>query len=151
MSIVIRKAVESDAPQLWELMKGLAVFEEYINDFAITPEVVVNSGFRKNPPDFYSFVATDGDKLVGMIVYYFLPYTLHNRPAVYIKELYVDEAYRGQNIGEKLMLVLKEEAQKHNCVQIKWTVAPWNEGGQRFYARLGAKQDNEWLNYVWSL
>lgn len=82
-----------------------------------------------------------------MLVYYFLPYTAQNRPAIYMKELYVDEIYRGQKIGEQLMKALKIEAEQNNCTQIKWTVAPWNKAGQKFYERLGASENNEWLNY----
>ena len=86
-----------------------------------------------------------------MLVYYFLPYTTQNRPSIYMKELYVDENYRGQKIGEQLMNALKIEAEKNNCGQIKWTVAPWNTVGQKFYERLGAKENNELLNYEWNL
>jgi ribosomal protein S18 acetylase RimI-like enzyme len=68
-----------------------------------------------------------------------------------MKELYVAEDFRGQRIGEKLMDELKEEAIKKNCGQIKWTVAPWNEGGRIFYERLGAIENREWLNYEWNL
>jgi len=118
-----------------------------IDSFAITPEIVRESGFRKNPQDFYCIVAEDNDKIVGMLVYYFLPYTAGNRPAIYMKELYVDEKYRGQKIGEQLMAALKMEAQLNNCDQIKWTVAPWNEAGIKFYERLGAKENRDWLNY----
>jgi ribosomal protein S18 acetylase RimI-like enzyme len=128
-------------------MKELAIFEEYIHSFAISPEIVRESGFRKNPPDFYCIVAEDNDTIAGMLVYYFLPYTAQNRPAIYMKELYVDEKYRGKKVGEQLMNTLKEEAKLTNCSQIKWTVAPWNKGGQRFYERLGAKQNKEWINY----
>lgn len=130
-------------------MEKLAVFEKYIDSFAITPEIVKERGYRKNPPDFYCIVAEDKNKetIVGMLVYYFLPFTAQNRPAIYMKELYVDVAYRGQKIGEKLMFALKEEAKLKNCGQIKWTVAPWNEAGIRFYQRLGAKQNNDWLNF----
>ena len=53
MNITIRKAVEKDSEKIWLLMKELAVFEKYTNSFAITPEIVKESGFRKNPPDFY--------------------------------------------------------------------------------------------------
>lgn len=151
MDIIIRKAIEADSQKIWLLMKELAVFEKYIDSFAITPEVVKNSGFRKNPPDFYCIVAEENEKNVGILVYYFLPYTAQNRPAIYMKELYVDENYRGQKIGEKLMFALKEEAKKNNCGQIKWTVAPWNKKGQKFYERLGADENNEWLNYEWNL
>lgn len=132
-------------------MEQLAVFENYIDGFAITPEVVKESGFRKNPPDFYCLVAEDEDRMAGMLVYYFLPYTAQNKPAMYMKELYVEEAYRGQKIGEQLMNALKTEAVKNNCSQIKWTVAPWNKSGQKFYERLGAKENKDWLNYEWTV
>ncbi len=151
MNIIIRKAEEKDSEKVWHLMKELAIFEKYINCFAITPEIVKESGFGKNPPDFYCLVAEDNDKIAGMLVYYFLPYTARNRPAIYMKELYVDETYRGHRIGEQLMNALKVEAEQNNCSQIKWTVAPWNEAGQRFYERLGAKENKDWLNYEWNL
>lgn len=151
MAISIRKAIESDSGKIWTLMKELAVFEKYIDSFAITPGIVRESGFRKNPPDFYCIVAEDGDKIAGMLVYYFLPYTAQNRPAIYMKELYVDENYRGQKIGEQLMNALRAEAERKNCRQIKWTVAPWNEAGVKFYKRLGAKENRDWLNFEWDI
>lgn len=151
MAISIRKAIESDSGKIWTLMKELAVFEKYIDSFAITPGIVRESGFRKNPPDFYCIVAEDGDKIAGMLVYYFLPYTAQNRPAIYMKELYVDESYRGQKIGEQLMNALRAEAERKNCRQIKWTVAPWNEAGVKFYKRLGAKENRDWLNFEWDI
>lgn len=151
MNITVRKAEEKDSEKLWVLMKDLAIFEKYIDSFAITPEVVRESGFRKNPPDFYCIVGEDNNEIAGMLVYYFLPYTAQNRPAIYMKELYIDARYRGQKIGEKLMNALKEEASANNCGVIKWTVAPWNDGGKRFYERLGAKQNNEWINYEWEV
>ncbi|MGV0924482.1 N-acetyltransferase family protein [Empedobacter tilapiae] len=132
-------------------MKELAVFEKYSKNFAITPEIVKVSGFQKNPPDFYCFVAECNEQITGILVYYFLPYTIQNRPAIYMKELYVDENYRGHKIGEQLMNALKIEAEQNNCNQIKWTVAPWNKAGQKFYERLGATENNEWLNYEWNV
>lgn len=151
MSIVIRKAVESDSDKLWQLMKELAIFEKYIDSFAITPDIVRESGFRKNPPDFDCLIAEDNDKIAGMLVYYFLPYTAQNNPVIYMKELYVDEKYRGQKIGEQLMNALRKEAELNNCQTIKWTVAPWNEAGIRFYERLGAKENRDWLNFEWNI
>lgn len=149
--IKIRKAVESDSEKLWVLMKELAVFEKYFDVFAITQEIVKESGFRKSPADFYSIVADDNGQIAGMLVYYYLPYTAVNKPAIYLKELYVDPAYRGKKIGEQLMNALHAEALLHNCTQIKWTVAPWNEGGKKFYERLGASENKEWLHYEWNL
>lgn len=176
-TVIIRKAVESDSDQLWVLMKKLAEFEKYIDSFAITPAIVRESGFRKTPPDFYCLVAVDtnsktdtrtgintepvpaidaaavidskpyGDKICGMLVYYFHPYTAQNQPNIYMKELFVDEASRGMRIGEQLMAALVEEARFKKCGVIKWGVAPWNAGGIRFYERLGGKENNDWLNF----
>lgn len=151
MNITIRKAIESDSDSIWKLMKELAIFEKYIDTFAITPEIVKESGFKKYPPDFYCFVAENDQKITGILVYYYLPFTAQNKPAIFIKELYVDTNHRGHQIGKKLMLALKEEAIKNNCGQIKWTVAPWNVGGIRFYNKLGAKENKDWLNYEWNL
>ena len=151
MTIRIRKAIEGDSEKLWTLMKELAIFEKYIDSFAITPEIVRENGFRKKPHDFYCIVAENNDEIVGMLVYYFLPYTAQNRPAIYMKELYVDESYRGQKIGEQLMDVLRKEAELNNCGQIKWTVAPWNEKGKKFYEKIGAKENRHWLNYELNL
>ncbi len=151
MQVKIRKATEADSEKMWQLMHDLAVFEKYIGAFAITPEIVRESGFRKSPPDFLSFVAVEGNDIVGLLVYYFLPYTASNRSAIYMKELIVAESHRGQKIGEQLMHALKEEALTHNCTDIKWFVAPWNDAGKKFYERLGAKEDTEWIPYNWKL
>lgn len=151
MKIIIRKALESDSEDIWRLMKELAIFEKYNDTFAITPEIVIECGFNKNPPDFYCLVAENEHKIAGILVYYYLPFTTQNKPAIFIKELYIDENSRGQKIGEKLMLALKKEAIKNNCGQIKWTVASWNERGMRFYNKLGAKENKDWLNYEWNI
>lgn len=151
MNMTIRKAEEQDSEQIWLLMKQLAIFEKYIDSFVITPEIVKESGFQKNSPDFYCLVADDNGKIAGILVYYLLPFTAQNRPSIYMKELFVDERYRGNKIGEKLMAALKIEAKSDNCGQIKWTVAPWNSAGQRFYERLGAKENKDWLNYELNL
>ncbi|UYZ68086.1 GNAT family N-acetyltransferase [Moraxella bovis] len=143
----IRFMTENDIPQTFELMKALAVFEHYIDSFAITPDIVKEKGIDKNPPDFYCLVADDNGIIAGMLVYYFLPYTAQNRPAIYMKELFVDEKFRSQKVGEQLMLKLKQVAKENNCQTIKWTVAPWNDRGMKFYERLGAKQNTEWVNY----
>lgn len=151
MHMVIRKARKEDSEALWALMKELAIFEKYIDSYAITPDIVRESGFQKEPPDFYCIVAQENDIILGMLVYYYLPYTAQNRPAIYMKELFVREGHRGRGIGKQLMDTLKTEAKANNCTQIKWTVAPWNESGIRFYKRLGARENTDWLNFEWGV
>ena len=39
------------------------------------------------------------------------------------------------------------EAVRRGCGVVKWQVARSNEGAARFYARLGAEADQEWVDY----
>lgn len=144
---LIRPAIETDLPRLLPLMRALAVFEEYINTFAVTEDVLRRQGFRQNPPDFQALVAERGEELVGMLVYYLIPFTAAARPTLYMKELYVTDEVRGQGVGEVLMRAAAQEALAQGCGAMRWTVADWNAGGKRFYERLGAQANPVWIDY----
>jgi GNAT superfamily N-acetyltransferase len=146
----IRKAIETDIPKLLPLMRGLAVFEKYDHAFAITEEVLREQGFRRSPPDFYSLVAEENAELIGILVYYFVPFTYRAKPNLIIKELYVADAHRSKGIGELLMKAVASEAMQADCGQIKWWVAKWNHRSIQFYERLGANIDNDWHEFQMS-
>ena len=145
--ITIRPAVATDSPALFELMHELAVYERYDHEFAINEAIVYQYGFSRTPPDFYAIVAEENEKLVGMVVYYFVPYTAIARPTLFIKELYVRETARNQNVGKTLMQAVSQQALEQNCGAIKWMVAPWNADGIRFYESLGAQENTRWLHF----
>jgi GNAT superfamily N-acetyltransferase len=147
MEVIIRSLEEKDVKQAWELMRDLAVFEQYIDVFAITPEIVLEKGIKKSPPDFYCLVADSDKGIVGILVYYFLPYTAKNTTAIYMKELIVKDGFRGHKIGEQLMAALKAIAKAHKCSNISWGVVPWNKDGMRFYERLGGEEEKNMLTY----
>jgi GNAT superfamily N-acetyltransferase len=147
---LVRKAVEADVPKLLPLMRELAEFEKYGKEFFITEEILREQGFRRLPPDFHCLVAEEGGQLVGFLVYYFVPFTYRAKPNVIIKELYVAEGHRSKGIGEQLMRAIAKEAVRTGCGMIKWWVAKWNNRGIRFYERLGAKVDIDWLEFQMS-
>ncbi len=147
MPTTIRALKEKDVQQAWQLMRDLAVFEKYIDVFAITPEIVLEKGLKKSPPDFYCLVADNGESIIGILVYYFLPYTAKNTTAIYMKELIVKEGFRGHKIGEQLMDALKTIAKENKCSNISWGVVPWNKDGMRFYERLGGAEEKNMLTY----
>ena len=47
MAVEVRLMRESDIDQTWPLMRDLAIFEDYIDSFAITPEIVRERGIKK--------------------------------------------------------------------------------------------------------
>jgi len=148
--MLIRKAVETDVSKLLVLMRELARFEKYIDAFAITADTLVEQGFRRSPPDFQCFVGEEDGELLGMLVYYFIPFTYRAKPNVIVKELYVSETARGRGIGKLLMRAVANEAVKRGSGAIKWYVANWNNRGIDFYERLGAKLNRDWLEFEMS-
>lgn len=144
---MIRLAISADIPRLLPLMRGLAEYEHYLDVFAVTEDVLSRQGFEKSPPDFYALVADSGSKLLGMLVYYFIPFTATAKPTLFIKELYVSEEARGQRLGERLMAEAATHALEHGCGGMRWAVADWNTGGKKFYERLGATPNPVWIDY----
>ena len=146
----IRKAVETDISNLLPLMRELAEFEKYANDFAVTEESLREQGFRRLPPDFHSLIAEEGGELVGFLVYYFVPFTYRAKPNLIVKELYIADGYRSRGVGKLLMKAVAKEAEQAGCGMIKWYVAKWNERSVQFYERLGATIDPNWHEFQMS-
>ena len=148
--ITVRRAIASDAASLLALMHGLAEFEGYADRFAVSELTLHEQGFRREPGDFVALVAeTPGDdpQRVGMLVYYFIRFTFQARPMLFIKELFVAEPGRGRGVGERLMRAAARDAVAAGCAGMKWQVATWNDGAKRFYERLGAAANPEWVEY----
>ena len=131
-------------------MRELAEFEKYADGFAITEEVLHEQGFGRSPPDFHCLVAEENNRLVGLAVYYFVPFTYRAKPNIIIKELYVADKHRSKGVGKLLMKAVATEAEKAGCGAIKWFVAKWNERGVQFYERLGAQIDPDWHEFQMS-
>jgi GNAT superfamily N-acetyltransferase len=144
---VIRKAAEADIPKLLPLMRELAEFEKYAEDFAVTEEVLREQGFRRSPPDFHCLIAEEAGELVGLLVYYFVLFTYRVKPNLIIKELYIAKRHRREGVGKLLMKAVAREAARARCGMIKWWVAKWNEPGIEFYKRLGAEIDSDWHEF----
>ncbi len=84
---------------------------------------------------------------MGLLVYYFVPFTYRAKPNIIIKELFVAEKYRSRRIGNHLMKAVAQVAEKTGCGVIKWYVAKWNQRGIEFYERLGGKIDPDWHEF----
>lgn len=147
--VVVRLAVEDDIPRLLPLMRALAEFERYVDSFAVTEDVLRQQGFRRSPPAFECLVAaTESAEIMGMLVFYIVPFNANARPRLVIKELFVVPEARGGGIGKRLMAAARERAVAAGCGAMKWQVASWNAAARSFYQRLGAEPDPVWIDYV---
>jgi GNAT superfamily N-acetyltransferase len=128
-------------------MKKLAIFENYIDDFCVTKQVLLEHGFSKDST-FTAVVAEQDSKLLGYLVYYLIPFTYDLKPTLFIKEFYVNKDSRGKSIGKQLMSFTINDAKEKGCGRMKWDVLSDNIKAQSFYKNCGAKYDARWQGFV---
>ena len=141
MNISIRKASESDFPEVLSLIKELAAYEK-------EPDKVTNSVdlMKEEQDHFRCFVAeTENQEIVGMAIYFFAYYTWVGK-SLYLEDIYVKEQYRRYKIGTMLLRKIFEIALNENCKRVRWQVLDWNTSAIEFYRKGGAEISNNWLN-----
>lgn len=144
MNILLRKATAEDCPRLLELIRELAHYEKALPEVTVTLEEFVNAGFGSNPV-WKSFVAVDGELIVGMALYY-IRYSTWKGSRLYLEDFLVTEEHRGKGIGKLLFDRIIQEAKEKNFNGMNWQVLDWNEPAINFYNKYGADYDGEWLN-----
>lgn len=144
MNIHIRHATPEDMPSVWGMVMDLATYEKAPEQVVTTPEQMVKDGFGEQPL-FQCLVAENENKdIIGIALYYYA-YSTWKGKMMYLDDLIVNETYRRQNIGEMLLKALMEEAKKENAQQMRWHVLDWNTPAIRFYQKIGAELDSEWI------
>lgn len=140
MDITIRKATDKDLPAIFGLVKELAEFEKGLHKVTNSLEQM-----RDEKDFFYCYVAEKEDEVIGMALYYFVYYTWVGK-SLYLEDLYVKQAFRGQNIGTLLMEKMMEVARDENCKRFRLQVLHWNEPAIGFYEKNGFIVDRDWYN-----
>lgn len=142
--IVIRAAVETDAPAMMALIRELAVFEEEPDAVTVTLEHFIDCGFGEQPV-WWAFNAFDGEQLVGMALYY-IRYSTWKGRTMYLEDIIVTAAWRGRGLGAMLMEQLQQEARRRKLSAISWQVLDWNQDAIKFYEKYKVTMDSHWIN-----
>ncbi|MEI2296555.1 GNAT family N-acetyltransferase [Ensifer sp. MJa1] len=141
--LTVRPFERRDVTEVLRLMRGLAVFEGYIEKFSVTETDLINHGLGE-APRFGVLVADLDGRVVGIAVHYVIPWTYDLKPTLVLKELFVDETARSSGAGAALVAALKRHAEKIGAPRINWTVLATNEAAKRFYRREGGNHDAIW-------
>ena len=139
---------KGEEAQLLSLMKGLAEFEGYIADFALSEHDIIECGLTY-PPKFHAHVVPDqmSGELLGMAITYALNWTFSGKPHLVLKELFVAEHARGLGVGDLLMTAVLNQANEIGAFRLQWTVLANNERAKAFYRRFGANHDSQWEDW----
>ncbi|TXK51973.1 GNAT family N-acetyltransferase [Pontibacter qinzhouensis] len=144
MTVTIRKGILEDLPQVYNLIKELALFERAPQEVTNTIEDMERDGFGENHI-FSFFVAEKADQLIGIALYY-TAYSTWKGKTIYLEDLIVTESQRRTGVGRKLFDAVASEAKAVGAKRFAWQVLEWNEPAIAFYKQIGATLDSEWIN-----
>lgn len=142
MEISIRRGVESDLEQVFNLVKELAEYERAAHEVVNSVEEMRRDGFGENPI-FGMVVAEDAGKIIGIAVYYFR-YSTWKGKRLYLEDIIVTESYRWQGIGKLLFEASMKLSLETNCNGMTWLVLDWNTPAISFYKKYNASFEPEW-------
>lgn|SRR5690606_17748790 len=144
MSLTIRNAVKADCPQLLELIKELALFENAPDEVTVSMQEFEDSGFGENPV-WWAFVGEYEGKIIGMSLYY-IRYSTWKGRRLYLEDIIITESMRGKGFGKDLLDHTIAYAKEQGYSGMMWQVLDWNTPAIDFYKKYNTKFDEEWIN-----
>lgn len=141
MEFTIRQAEKNDMPQVLELIKELAAYENASDEVQITITDLEKEGFEEG--NFKCFVADVNGQLEGMALVYFRFSTWKGR-TVHLEDLIVRESMRGTGLGGALYSKVVEYAHENGVRRVEWVVSEGNKNAIQFYENTGADIKRNW-------
>ncbi|KAE8751303.1 hypothetical protein FOCC_FOCC001874 [Frankliniella occidentalis] len=148
-SYVVRDAKRTDCKDVLRLIQELADFEK-TGLTQVTVQDIEQDFFDCDHPTFHCIVVedqNDSSKLIGYSIYYNHYGTWTGR-RMYLRDIYVNSAYRGKHIGDALMQKVAQRAVETKCVDMDFIVVDWNPA-KDFYKAKGATDIT--LSEAWHL
>ena len=139
----IRAARPTDVPAIDAMIRELAEYEK----LPVSPDATaegLHAALFGSRPVAEALVAEAADAPAGFALFFPTYATFAGKPGIYLEDLYVRPALRGQGIGKALICHLAKLAFERGCGRLEWTVLNWNEPAVRFYRTLGALPMSEW-------
>ncbi|MFE4107022.1 GNAT family N-acetyltransferase [Almyronema epifaneia] len=142
-NLTIEAATPTDIPALFELVRALAEYEKLAHEVTGTAADLHEHLFGDRPYA-EALVARVQGTAAGFALFFHNFSTFLMRPGVYLEDLFVLPAYRGQGIGKALIRHVAQVAVERGCGRLDWSVLDWNTPAIEFYQRMGADIKPEW-------
>jgi len=133
----IRNAIEKDIPQIIELCKAHAKYEQSSYKTEGKAECLTKYLFEE-PNGLQCFVVEQDEILVGYATFIKQFSTWDADYYLYLDCLFLKEETRGKGIGKQLMLKVKDFATSESCIAVQWQTPDFNTRAIKFYKNLGA-------------
>lgn len=142
----IKTATIHDVPLILFFIKELAEYEKLLHEVVAT-EIILKETLFGEKAHAEVIIGYLNDQPVSFALYFYNFSTFLGRPGIYVEDLFVKPAARGQGIGKKMLSYLAYLAKKRKCGRLEWWVLDWNEPAIGFYKRIGARAMDEWTVY----
>ena len=144
MDITLRKGIKEDLPQVLELIKELAEYENALDQVEVTLDQLEKDGFEGHP-HYYLLVAEYDNQIIG-VCFYFIRYSTWKGKVMFLEDFVVKEEYRRMGIGSMLFEEIIKITKKENMDGLHWQVLDWNTPALNFYKKYNASISSTWLN-----
>jgi GNAT superfamily N-acetyltransferase len=141
--IAVRPAVPADAPLILGFIRELAEYEKLLHEVKTSLADVERLLFGPDPRAFCDIAEIDGEP-VGQALWFYNLSTFEGRHGLYLEDLYVRPAARGQGAGLALLRRLAQRCRDEDLARLEWVVLDWNAPSIAFYDGLGAEAKAEW-------
>lgn len=128
---------------LFELIGELAAFEHLEHLLTGSAEALARDLFGAAPRAEALLAELDG-KAAGFALFFSSYSTFLTRAGIYLEDLYVRPALRGQGTGRALLAAVAGVAVERGAGRLEWAVLDWNERAIGFYEHVGATRLREW-------
>lgn len=141
----LRRAKPEDAELLVEMIRELAAYEKMSDDVEADPDALASHLDEDASPRCEAVIAeSETGEPLGFALYFWSYSTFLTGWGVYLEDLFVREAHRGNGIGLQLLGWLARETVARGGRRLTWQVLDWNAPAIGFYEKLGAKALTEW-------
>src|SRR5262249_12735535 len=141
--LTIRAATAHDAARLATLIHELAEFERLSHECVVTDADILRDGFGPHPR-FRALIAEWNSEPAGYALYFDFYSTFKGRPALFLEDLFVREAFRRKGVGKALFARVAAMACEADYFCVAWEVLDWNAPAIDFYRKLGAEFLDPW-------
>ena len=141
--IQVRPTTPADVPVILRFVRELAAFEREPDAVTATESMLAAALFGESPAAEAVLAEREGEP-VGFALFFHNFSTWEGRRGLYLEDLYVTPAARGQGAGAALLRHLAALAVARGCARFEWSVLDWNEDAIAFYRAMGAVGQEEW-------
>jgi GNAT superfamily N-acetyltransferase len=147
--LTIRPAQTDDVPRILGFIRELAEYEREPQAVKASEEMLHESLFSESlgRPKCEALIGEIDGIARGYAIWFMNYSTWVGRWGLYLEDVYVQPAYRGQGLGKALLVELARIAQQRRCGRMEWAVLDWNTPAIEFYKSLDAKPMSEWTVY----